>query len=501
MSSRNVKYDVIIIGSGLGGLLCGYILAQEGMSVCILEKNNRPGGCLQTFRRNGIVFDTGVHYFGGMDPGQALHRYWSYFGLAGSLKLERMDPDGFDRIVIGNNEYPLAMGFDRFTEVLNDFFPGEKNIISDYTHSLETIAAAFPMYHLELPGRHEEDRYRSQSAYDFYQKLSDASGNTTSSKLAAVLAGNNFLYAGAPDSTPLHVAALINHSFISGAWRPVGGSDQIASNLISRIQSFGGEILTNREVEKIGHKENIFHIATGSGEEFFSDYLVSAISPQTTYGFLDPSLTRKATVQRIAGLKNTPGVFSVYLRLKEKSFLQQHHNYYIHLSENVWNDGSGTWPQSCMMCTPPDTGQDPFASSMTLMTMMDFSEVRTWAGTHSGNRGNAYDEFREKKAELLLKLAEIKFPGLRSCISGMNVSTPLTWLDFTGTPEGSMYGITRDYLHPVETTIHPKTKIPKMYLTGQNTNLHGMLGVTIGAVLTCGEIIGLEMLMKKIRND
>jgi all-trans-retinol 13,14-reductase len=46
----------------------------------------------------------------------------------------------------------------------------------------------------------------------------------------------------------------------------------------------------------------------------------------------------------------------------------------------------------------------------------------------------------------------------------------------------------------------PKTKIPNFYFTGQNTNLHGVLGVTIGSVVTCGEILGLEYLLKKIKD-
>ena len=82
----------------------------------------------------------------------------------------------------------------------------------------------------------------------------------------------------------------------------------------------------------------------------------------------------------------------------------------------------------------------------------------------------------------------------------METSTPLTWRDYTGTPDGSMYGVRKEYSRPLETTILPRTKIPHLFFTGQNTNLHGILGVTIGAVMTCGEIVGLETLLKKIRN-
>ena len=55
------KYDIIIIGSGLGGLECGAILSKEGYNVCVLEKNELFGGCFQTYRRKGHLLDTGSH--------------------------------------------------------------------------------------------------------------------------------------------------------------------------------------------------------------------------------------------------------------------------------------------------------------------------------------------------------------------------------------------------------------------------------------------------------
>jgi all-trans-retinol 13,14-reductase len=100
----------------------------------------------------------------------------------------------------------------------------------------------------------------------------------------------------------------------------------------------------------------------------------------------------------------------------------------------------------------------------------------------------------------LLELVEKRFPSIQSKIDYMEISTPLTWRDYTGTPHGSMYGIQKDYHHPLESQILPKTKIPKLLFTGQNINIHGVMGVTAGAVMTCGEIIGTSYLIKKIRN-
>ena len=57
-----MKYDIIIIGSGLGGLECGYILSRTGRRVLVLEKESQLGGCLQSYRRRELTFDTGFHY-------------------------------------------------------------------------------------------------------------------------------------------------------------------------------------------------------------------------------------------------------------------------------------------------------------------------------------------------------------------------------------------------------------------------------------------------------
>ena len=75
----NKEYDFVIIGGGLGGLQCAFILADEGYSVIVLEKNHHLGGNLQVFSRDKCLFDTGVHYLGGLDEGQNLYKFFKYF--------------------------------------------------------------------------------------------------------------------------------------------------------------------------------------------------------------------------------------------------------------------------------------------------------------------------------------------------------------------------------------------------------------------------------------
>ena len=65
-----MKYDVVVIGSGFGGLACAHLLSMAGRSVLVLESHWQPGGCLQSYQRKGHTFDTGLHYVGGLREGE-----------------------------------------------------------------------------------------------------------------------------------------------------------------------------------------------------------------------------------------------------------------------------------------------------------------------------------------------------------------------------------------------------------------------------------------------
>ena len=110
-------YDIIIIGSGLGGLVSGAILARRGMNVCVLEQHTQAGGCLQSFRRGGATFDTGFHCVGGLRPGEVLHPYFRHLRLL-DLPWVQMDEACFEEIHIGDDVYAFAQGRERFIETL-----------------------------------------------------------------------------------------------------------------------------------------------------------------------------------------------------------------------------------------------------------------------------------------------------------------------------------------------------------------------------------------------
>ena len=93
------------------------------------KKALNTGGCLQSFVRDGVTFDTGVHYVGSLDEGQSLYKYFKYFNLIGKLNLKRMDNEAYDVIRFNseNESYNFAMGPENFAKTLSERFPKEKS--------------------------------------------------------------------------------------------------------------------------------------------------------------------------------------------------------------------------------------------------------------------------------------------------------------------------------------------------------------------------------------
>ncbi len=493
------KYDVIIIGSGLSGLQCGYILSKEGFKVCILEQHYQIGGCLQNFTRNDCVFDTGIHYIGGLDEGQSLNRYFKYFGLMDKLDIRRMDNEAFDVIKFENDpvEYKFAMGHELFVDTLAQEFPKERQALKDYVQKLQDICNHFPLYNIEYKTLEiSELQFFSENAHEYIRNI------TSDIKLQNVLAGTNPLYAGLPEKTPLYVHALVNNSFIESSWRMVNGSSQIADLLSASIEAHGGKILTNAKVENfVFHHKELIGVKLSNGEQYEAKRFISSIHPAQTLRMIDEPHLRKAYRERIMNLENTTSNFTLYVAFNENEFEYLNHNEYFYKKDDVWLtlDNTGDdWPYNFLLITPASAKHQQFADCATIMAYMDIRDVREWECTQIGKRGNSYLEFKQQKTEQLLNLVEVRFPGFRSKIKKVYSSSPLTYRDYTGTVDGSLYGILKDCNEPLKTLISTKTKIPNLFLTGQNIILHGVLGVTIGSVTTCSELLGMKHLVEKI---
>jgi len=476
------KFDVIIIGSGLGGLVSANILAKEGKKVCVLEKNNQFGGNLQTFVRDKSIFDTGVHYIGGLDKGQNLYKFFSYLDIMDDLKLKRMDMNSYDVMTFDGDdrEYPHAQGYDNFVAQLTKFFPEEEKGIRKYIDEVRNTCYKFPLYNLELGKPYYGDDLLTLNAKECIDSY------VTDPKLRAVLWGNNLLYAGMPDKTPFYVHALSVNSYMESAWRCVQGGSQIAKLLVKRFRGLGGTIFKYQQVNAFNfEEEQLVSVSTTKGDTFYGDTFISNVDPKLTLEIVGKQRFRNLYYKRIQNTESVISSFSLYIVFKPGTFPYQNKNHYHHsLLEDVWNTQNYTeqqWPNYYWVSMNEDIKNPGYADNLTSIAYMRFEEMEPWAATFNtvaekNDRGEDYEKFKQGKIELYLKEIEKKFPNIRSCIKSVHTSTPLSYRDYIGCNEGSMYGFAKDADNPMKSFLSPRTKIPNLLFTGQGLNMHGVLG-------------------------
>lgn len=494
------EYDILVIGSGLGGLVSALILAKEGLKVCVLEKNNQYGGNLQTFSRDKLIFDTGVHYLGGLSEGQNLYQFFSYLGIIEELQLQKMDVDGYDKITFGDDEieYPHAQGYENFVEQLSKYFPEEKENLEDYCEEIQRVCNHFPRYNVVGNNNYNEEILHLNTKR-FIESI------TSDKKLQSVLLGSNFLYAGDSENIPFYVHALTVNSYIQSAYKCIKGGSQISKLLIKKLRENGAEVHKHTEVSEFVFNEN--NILTGaktkSGKEYSAKQIISNIDVRSTITLIGEERLKKSFLNRVLSWEPVSSCFSVYLVLKPHAVPNFNYNIYHYSSEEmVWNAyryQKESWPETYMLSSTQSKYHPDFAESLTAISYMSFDEVKEWEKTFNTvvdehERGLQYEKFKEEKAEKMINALEKKIPAIRDSIKNIYTSSPLSYRDYIGSFEGNMYGYIKSSENPLKTMVSPRTKIDNLFLTGQSVNMHGILGCTIGAFNTCAEILGKELI-------
>lgn len=481
-----MKYDVVIIGSGFGGLVCAHLLSQTGRSVLVLERQVQPGGCIQSYRRHNNTFDTGLHYIGGLGEGQQLNKIFSHLGLM-KLPWHRLDPDGFDLVTIAGQTYAFAEGYEQFVSRLADHFPQEREALRQYTEALQRVD------NVDF-GSNDAYRLFGISAYKYLtETFSDP-------LLINVLSGTALKMELRQESLPFFTFAHGNSSFIQSSWRLKGDGNLIVQSLTDDIRAHGGEIICRAEVEELIEKEGrIVAAKCRNGEIYEGNTFISDIYPAQTFEMIRESqVLRKLFRRRMSSMENTFGIFTASLLLKPETLPYFNHNKWVYRRPDVWTfyQDPGAVGGVMISCRVPETGN--YTTQVDLLTPMPKQLFEKWSDTHIGHRGEAYEAMKRQMADECIALAETVIPGLHDMISQQYTSTPLTYRDYTLTPDGSAYGVRRDCRNLVITMLSPRTPIPNLLLTGQNLMLHGLEGVSMTALLTCSELLGKEYIKKII---
>lgn len=489
---------IIIIGAGLGGLVCGAILSKEGMDVTIVDKNPRVGGCLQSYQRNDSVFDTGMHIFGGMHEGGNIRRVFDYLGITKHLNIQNLDASEDIEVFVNHDRSlrTLALNRDAFIDSFAREFPDEKANLAVYLKKVDDVMNQMDLFHL----RHDNELDITKNP-DFLLPANDfISKYIKNPDLRGLLAALNVLYAGEADVTPTFLHSSITSIFFNGACRIAGGYETLAKALLSVIINNGGKVFVNSKVIRINTESGMaVSVTTETGDTISGDKIILAAPTNELEYLLDnPRLLSESYKTFLSSKKDSMSSFIVNIRLKKDRIKYSNRiGFFLKDYDSAWDNGDGKELKRFMYMTPPIPDQGEYAETFNAVVPMKWSAVKKWEDSTIGTRGEEYIQFKRKIIDSVISELSKIYPNLVDSIEYMDSASPLTIRDFTGVRQGAMCGLRKD-CNDALPFIPLRTRIPNLYLTGQSLNMHGFCGVTLTALQTCEAILGQDYLINKL---
>src|SRR2546427_6523249 len=237
------SYDAIIIGSGIGGLFCGNILAKAGLKVLLIERHYMLGGFCSTFRRRGFIFDAATHFYPLLGNPTTLTGK-----LLQDLEIPtewvKMDP--VDQFHLPNiPTFAVPADFGEFLAKLKSFFPNEVNGIETYFAELRQAYLYGLLYYFKGV---DNDKARQLEQFSVTDKLDQ---HFRDPRLKALLMADTPHWGSLPDRTSYLFDAMLRLAYFLGNYYPKGSSQKFADDLGRGLTARGGRILKCASVDKI----------------------------------------------------------------------------------------------------------------------------------------------------------------------------------------------------------------------------------------------------------
>lgn len=488
-----MKYDVIVIGGGLSGLENAYILSKAGMKVLVLESGSAIGGCIQSYRRRGLVHDTGFHYVGGLEEGQSLYPAFKYMNLL-DLPWKKMDYE-FDRIRIQNEDFSFCQGTEEFLYRLSSEYPEDREGLKELFRLMKiTDSTQFSYFAPNYDFSTFPFKLIETGAWEYLNE------KLHSKKLVNLLGATSLKMELRKESLPLFSFLHGNGSFLESSWRLKGDASLLTERLAKGIKEMGGEIhCSSKVVGLVEDSGRIKAARCADGRMYEAKNFISSCHPAITCRMLDESkAVKKIYRKRIGSLENTFGFFTTSICVRPETMRYSNFNRYVYTNDRIWDfdEDSDTVDRIMVSSRVPEEGK--YAAQIDILTPLSWEKLKKWEDTTVGRRGAEYEDFKNRLSEECIGIAEQVIGAIS--VEKVYSSTPLTYRDYTGTPYGSAYGLRKDFRNPSMTMLSTRTSISNLFLTGQSLMLHGIHGVTITSLATCAELLGRGWIWTNILN-
>ena len=239
----DASYDAVIIGAGIGGLICANLLARSGLRVLLVEQHYMVGGYCSTFRRKGFTFDAATHFYPLLgNPSTITGKLLRDLGVTtGWVKMDPVDqfhfPDG--------TSFAVPADLDQYLAKLKAQFPLEARGLDEFFSVVREVYLLGLLHYFRLRDSARLERYKQLTLRDALDK------HFRDPKLKLLLTADCPHWGSPPCRTSFVFDSMLRLSYFLGNYYPRGGSQAFADELAQRFEELGGHILTNSMVARI----------------------------------------------------------------------------------------------------------------------------------------------------------------------------------------------------------------------------------------------------------
>ncbi len=510
------SYDVVVVGSGPGGLTSAAYLAACGRRVLVLEAHDIAGGNSQVFRRHHegatYEFDVGLHYLGDCGERGLFPSIFGALGVGDRIEYAELDPDGFDVVRLPEMSFRVPTGWDNYRDRLVETFPDDEAGIDRCISTLRAVSQEFRL--TLLPGTETPvfDEWGNRTMAELF------AWSDVSPLCEAVLYHWGGLYGSAPSQTVVSIHAMLVDHYMEGAYYPVGGGQVFPARLVQVIEALGGEVRTCTPVDEICVVDGaVTGVRTAQGMISAPTVVSNADYKRTVLELVGPEHWSEAAVRRARESIMAVGLIVAYVVVDID----------LASSRTVCNEGlfptsdleayyqaleSGEFPEDpfvfVAMASAKDPGNPhlcpPGHTNFQLMTLAPrgYSFWGVEDGPTHGvkyRRNPVYRDRKEWITEKLIEGGEKLLGPFRDHIVHLETATPLSQERYTRSTEGTSYGLRFEPGQANKDRPAHRTEIDGLYLVGASTLTgHGIAGAMVGGVVCAGDIVGRPLLVESV---
>jgi all-trans-retinol 13,14-reductase len=475
-------YDVIIIGSGPGGLTCGVNLTKHGLKVLILEQNFFYGGTSSIFKRHGYTFPMGPLSFS--SPGE-VRALFSKIGITDDLQFSRNQ----FQLITPYMDIIYSQEINKLRDRLIQIYPNEKqgietvfSILRAIMNALENIIDWHPAYNPKK-AQSKESKAALNSHKELYELLERYSHISAKEYLQKSITDKNLrcflgtLGTGEPQMSMVLLAMMWYLMSEKGIWFPSSGIHGISDLLYKEFLNNGGNIKLDSTVDEILIKDRrCYGVRTRDKRVYEAKWIVSNADYKSTFLKLIAATNISSEFREmIDKIPYFGSEFAVYLGVEmskiDTTRVRAEHLFYrkeIRADEQLNLEDFENREIEICFWSDKDTKFAPAdKKALVLRVPFPYEHFAKWK-IGERKRKEGYKEYKQLLANKLITTAENVLPGLKSSIEVIEIATPLTYEAFGQRFHGSIAG----WSWAIDENLRLKSKflietpIPNLYMVG-----------------------------------